>query len=98
MARTEPSLSAAAPLRCAVGTQGPRASRVLSQPRPRALGPSVGMIDKLSTSWLGIKHDPEKGEPVFGKDHAQTKSWPSHQHPCRDSQIKKTDAAAGSFM
>jgi hypothetical protein len=22
----------------------------------------------------GLKHDPEKWEPVFGKDHAQTKS------------------------
>jgi hypothetical protein len=22
-----------------------------------------------------LAHDPEKGEPVFGKDHAQTKSY-----------------------
>jgi hypothetical protein len=22
-----------------------------------------------------VEHDPEKWEPVFGKDHAQTKGW-----------------------
>jgi hypothetical protein len=22
-----------------------------------------------------LEHDPEKWEPVFGQDHAQTKSW-----------------------
>jgi hypothetical protein len=22
-----------------------------------------------------IEHDPEKREPIFGKDHAQTRSW-----------------------
>jgi hypothetical protein len=24
--------------------------------------------------WI-LKHDPEKWEPVFGKDHAQTTNW-----------------------
>jgi hypothetical protein len=24
---------------------------------------------------LLLEHDPEKWEPVFGKDHAQTRSW-----------------------
>ena len=30
----------------------------------------------------GLEHDPEKWEPVFGKDHAQTKSYCSEKnHP-----------------
>jgi hypothetical protein len=38
---------------------------------------SVKMRDPLQRGWQQkekLKHDPEKWEPVFGKDHAQTRN------------------------
>jgi hypothetical protein len=31
--------------------------------------------DPRARAGVLLEHDPEKWEPVFGKDHAQTKSW-----------------------
>jgi hypothetical protein len=33
--------------------------------------PKAAAVNVSST----LRHDPEKWEPLFGKDHAQTRSW-----------------------
>jgi hypothetical protein len=38
-------------------------------------GHGVTSGGRRSRSGARLEHDPEKWEPVFGKDHAQTKSW-----------------------
>src|ERR1700730_9010445 len=35
----------------------------------------VTVLDDSGPGFRELEHDPEKCEPVFGKDHAQTKSW-----------------------
>jgi hypothetical protein len=62
------------------------------------IGPSVGMIDALSTSWLGVEHDPKVGTGFRKKIMPKQKASPAINILVGTRRSKKTDAAAGSFM
>jgi hypothetical protein len=44
----------------------------------------MGQGDPLGQHQAGLEHDPEQWKPVFGKDHAQTKSL-SDDGTCENS-------------